>query len=775
MEPASASSPGRVPAPGAVVASTEPASPPGMPKITVALDDPRLADVREGERLHDWSGAARALDSARSTATLTDAEACAWSYVGGRLHMAAGEMADAAAAFERAVAAADGGLPCPLGEYAALRRAQALTRLGRYDEALASVRDAVDQPATHDERQLVLADAYLGKGDRASALPIWRALLAASPHGVRWVDVAFQLATALLDGVDGPTAAHAQEAFDLATRVLLEAPAVADRLDVAALRARAWASLGRREPTTLSPEERAQQVQAWSDGGQPRHAIEAADALLKAVPRGTKEHHEAACKAAVVRAQAKTRVKADDAADAWGTAISRCAGEEALVTALYYGAKASASAHRPAEALERFARVEKLFPKHRLADDACFRAAVLACDEGDETRGLAQLSSLPDVYPDGDMAADALFRVALARLVKQDLEGARLALDRMLAAGLDGGRLSAGRGAYFRARVAQLEGSTADAEERYAALIRQQPLDYYMLLAYARLRSLDDAAARAAIEAGEALESAGPFLTRDHPELTSPAFERFARLLEVGEIESARREAHAGGLLADGVDSEVLWTIGWLYERAGAPDVGHWFARSRLFDYRSHWPQGRWRFAWEVAYPRAWEDAVARRSDETHVPAPLTWAIMREESAFNPDARSVADAIGLMQLIAPTARATARGTVLPFDEESLRRPDVSIALGTRLLSSLRASFPANPALAIAAYNGGARAVRRWLSERGLDDFDVFVERIPFEETRLYIKRVLASEAAYAYLYAPKALDELLAIPMRSSTELLASP
>src|SRR4029077_4612936 len=119
---------------------------------------------------------------------------------------------------------------------------------------------------------------------------------------------------------------------------------------------------------------------------------------------------------------------------------------------------------------------------------------------------------------------------------------------------------------------------------------------------------------------------------------------------------------------------------------------------------------------------------VIRESEATNLPAALTWAIMREESAFNPEARSIADAIGLMQLIAPTARATARGTQLPYDEDALRRPEISIALGTRLLSSLRASFPGNRSLAIAAYNGGSRAVRRWLGERAGDDFDLFVER-----------------------------------------------
>jgi soluble lytic murein transglycosylase len=467
-----------------------------------------------------------------------------------------------------------------------------------------------------------------------------------------------------------------------------------------------------------------------------------------------------------VRAQARRRGKAADLADAWGAAIALCDGDDALVTALYYGGKASASAHRPAESIERFGRVEKLFPTHRLADDACLRAALVACDDGDEPHGLAQLESLPDSYPDGDMGGEALFRVALARLAKQDLDGARDTLDRLIAAGLDGGADTAGRGAYFRARVAQLAGDADDAERRYASLLTEHPLGYYMLLAYARLHAIGEGAARAAVEASAARELPGRFLTGDHPELQSAAFERFLALLEVGEIDSARREAHAGGLLADGIDPEVLWTVAWAYDRAGAPDLGHSLTRARLLDYRDHWPSGRWRLAWEVAYPRVWDGVVARESEAAHVPLPLTWAIMREESAFNADAHSVADAIGLMQLIVPTARATALGTLLPWDEESLRRPEVSIALGTRLLSSLRTSFATDPALAIAAYNGGSGAVRRWLAERGGDDFDVFVEHIPFEETRAYLKRVLSSEAAYAYLYAPESLDELYALPLR---------
>ena len=89
---------------------------------------------------------------------------------------------------------------------------------------------------------------------------------------------------------------------------------------------------------------------------------------------------------------------------------------------------------------------------------------------------------------------------------------------------------------------------------------------------------------------------------------------------------------------------------------------------------------------------------------------------------------------------------------------------MSITLGAKYLGSLRASYPSNRALAIAAYNGGGGSGARWIADRPNEDFDLWVEEIPFEETRAYVKRVLANEASYAYLYAPESLDEVLALP-----------
>ncbi|HLK40175.1 MAG TPA: lytic transglycosylase domain-containing protein [Polyangiaceae bacterium] len=742
----------------------------GMPRLAPVLDDPRLAAAKDEETAGDDAAAAREVDRVAAGATLDPMQRCAWSYVSGRLHLAAGEGAEAAPAFETAAAGGESGAPCPLVSYARLRQAQALLRAGRYDEAIAVARNVGEDLTGRDEAQLVLADALAGKGDRAAAVPIWRDRLGANPRGFRWVDVALQLAGALLDGVDGPPSSRADEAFALTTRVLVEAPVAADKLDAAATRARAWAAKKSSPPPALTPEERARQAQAWLDAQQPKHAKQAAEELLKAWPRSEKAYHEALCKAAVVRAHALPHGKWADAALAWGDAIDRCDGEEALVTALYFGAKASSSAKRNDEALARYARIERLFPKHRLADDARLRASIVLQEEGDGARAVAMLTSLPDAYPEGDMRDEALFRVALDAFSRHDLTGAAAALDRMMALAPEPGRPVAsplsGRAEYFRARVAELQGDTADANKRYAALVAREPLTYYMLLAYSRLRDRDDSLARSTVEAAVASESEGPFLTREHAELASPGLQRFVRLLEVGEVEAARREAANAGLVGEGVDPEVVWTIAWLYDGAGVPETGHSFTRARLVDFRGHWPAGRWKLAWRVAYPRAWDREVSRESESTHVPTALTWAIMREESSFNPQARSAANAVGLMQLMATTARKVAAGTALPYDDQALERPEVSIALGTRLLSSLRASFPVAPALAIAAYNGGPTSVRRWLADPSSNDFDFFVERIPFDETRGYLKRVLASEAAYAFLYAPAALDELLTLPAR---------
>jgi soluble lytic murein transglycosylase len=738
-----------------------------VPRISPVLADRRLVAVnaRVGDR--DWAGAASALATALAATTLSPAEACAWRFELARLRALSSGPADIAAAFDAvAPPESDAGSPgCALAPYASLRAAQAYAKLGRWDDAATRARAVPDGLAVSDDAKLALAEALAAKGDRSSAVALWRARLAASPTGAHWIETAARLAAALLDGADGTAASHAKEAFDLATRVVIEAPGYAESSGASRSRAAALALLhGAGVTDALSLADQARRAKAWLDGGDATRALTEADAVLVAIPKTSTADHGVACDAAVVRARATTHTKGSSA-DAWGEAIARCDGEEPFATALYSGGKASASARRYDEASQRFAKLEQVSPTSRYADDARFRAAMAARDGGDDARFVALLTTLPVAYPDGDMRAEALFQVALYRLGRGENDLAKSVLDQAVAVDPhDHAWATAGRAAYFRARVAQLTGDIADAKARYAKLIADEPLAYYMTQAYARLDALDSPAAKRALADAVAREPKTALVSRPLDELGAAPFDLPIRLLEVGEFDAARRELAAAGELRETSDPDRTWAFALLFDAAGSPDIGHSLVRGSLRELFAHYPAGRWQFAWRAAYPRAFDETVAAASAASDIPAPLTWAIMREESGFIASAKSHANAIGLMQLLPTTARSLAKGMPFEVTEESLERPSVSIPIGAKLLGSLRRTYTTNHALAIAAYNSGTGNVKRWLDARGGSDFDLFVEQIPFDETRGYVKRVLATEAAYAFLYARDALPDVLAIP-----------
>ncbi len=740
-----------------------------LPGVKVLLDDPRLVVARTFASMKDWAAAAKAVHEARP-GDLLAAEACAWDFLEGRLFVLAGSTSEALPAFERAEQPA-----CPLAGHAKLRSAQTLARSGRADDAIARARAVPDDHTSlKDDVNIVLAESFAAKGDRASALPIWRSWLASNAYGSRWVDTSVRIATALLDGVDGAPETRAKEAYDAATRVVVEAPKLADTSGATQARLRAVALLRAKDSTVtdaLSDSERARQAQAWLDANDPSRAFELATAVFQ------KSSGAAACKAAVVRANAAA--KKTPKTDHWNDAVSACEKESApeLVTALYAGAKAR-TGKDPKLALEWFAKVEKLFPTHRLADDARFRAALLIAqgtEEGREDRSEEMLRTLPDAYPSGDMRTEALFRVALAKMSKgrnEDWEAAKPVLDRIVEITPDDRHwASAGRAEYFRARAAAATGDVEGAQKRWEHIVEEHPLSFYMLLSFGRLAAADAGRAKRVLEGAIARDreptakELRAFPSKPLPVVETPAFGRAVKLLEVGDVDAARRELSAAGAVGDSADPEVVWTVGALYNQAGLFELGHAFSRGRLKDHLEHYPEGKWRLEWETAYPRAYEPLVAKASEKYSLPRAIAWGIMREESSFIADVKSPANAFGLMQLIIPTAKGVATGTGFGSDEASLKTPEVSIELGTKLLASLRKQH-GHDALAIGAYNGGSGAVNRWMNNRTTDDLDLFVENVPYEETRNYIKRVLSSVAAYGYLYERKTFDAALAIPLR---------
>ncbi|MFO6379545.1 lytic transglycosylase domain-containing protein, partial [Pseudomonas aeruginosa] len=128
------------------------------------------------------------------------------------------------------------------------------------------------------------------------------------------------------------------------------------------------------------------------------------------------------------------------------------------------------------------------------------------------------------------------------------------------------------------------------------------------------------------------------------------------------------------------------------------------------------------------------------------------FAITRQESAFMSDARSGVGATGLMQLMPGTAKETSRKFGIPLaSTQQLIVPDVNIRLGAAYLSQVHGQFNGNRVLASAAYNAGPGRVRQWLKDTRHLAFDVWIETIPFDETRQYVQNVLS----YAVIYGQK--------------------
>jgi soluble lytic murein transglycosylase len=198
---------------------------------------------------------------------------------------------------------------------------------------------------------------------------------------------------------------------------------------------------------------------------------------------------------------------------------------------------------------------------------------------------------------------------------------------------------------------------------------------------------------------------------------------------------------------------EAVLLVAHLLDRAGDHRAAHGLLRTRARGALRRPPEGENLRAWRIAYPPAFREDVRRWAPAAGVPVDLVQALMREESALDPRAVSPAGAIGLTQLMLPTAREVARQLRLGrVRAQDLATPALNIRLGSRYLGSLLRRFDGSVALALAAYNAGGGAVSRWLADRRALELDEFVEEIPVEETRGYVKRVLRSFAAYRLLY-----------------------
>jgi soluble lytic murein transglycosylase len=489
------------------------------------------------------------------------------------------------------------------------------------------------------------------------------------------------------------------------------------------------------------------------------------------------------CKARFFRAQSvwkeRQRPRAAPLFDEADGACARAGNRDLHAKALYQGARSYASMGNRDAALARYARIEAEHADHTYADDARVRMAELATDAGDEAGATKILAEVPARYPAGDLLNEALWRLAFAAWRGGRLDEALAWLDENL-------RLvpheeiwyAEGRVQYWKGRVFEKQGHAGDARAWYERAVREYPLSVYALLALSRLRAASPGAETALVASlRKGVHEVPAWSFPPRALYADPGFLRAVELARMGQGADARSELAKLGLatsadkhakIIEGAhteDQDLIWITAILLDRAGVWSASHSLPGYGVTTYRLEYPKGIGEAKWKLAYPRAFPALVTKNTRANQLPEALELAIMREESAFSPKTESFANAIGLTQMLVKTAKRFSDGA--PVTREVLLDPAKNIELGARFLGFLWKHFDAAAPLAIAGYNAGEAAVDHWLAERGDLDMDEFMETIPYDETRNYTKRVLASYFTYAWLYGGKPVP---ALPLRARGE-----
>ena len=394
------------------------------------------------------------------------------------------------------------------------------------------------------------------------------------------------------------------------------------------------------------------------------------------------------------------------------------------------------------KALDAFAAVAATGADAEAAEAAYQRARLLQ-DLGRSADAAAAFRAIAARYPSREVAGEALWELGWAAYLANKPKDAEHAWTRLTE--IPGGRGQRIKALYWTGRAREATGGRAAAERLYQRVITEAPRSYYGTLA----------ARRAAAVAPGATDS--PVRLPENPldaVITDPGYVRVDLLRRVGLIDYAWDELEDIAQRAVG-DTVRLYGLTSAYVRDERYHLALRILRrhfSALAATGHELPQA----FWEMLYPFGWRTEVFQAAERLGLDPYLVAAVVREESSYYPQAVSRAGARGLMQLMPATAQPMAAVRGWPFrDGTLLDDPAANIQIGTSFLASLLREF-GDPRLALAAYNAGPGNVRKWWKGRRSDDIEVWVEQIPFDETRNYVKKVSLSWTEYRRIYAPAA-------------------
>lgn len=396
---------------------------------------------------------------------------------------------------------------------------------------------------------------------------------------------------------------------------------------------------------------------------------------------------------------------------------------------------------KPQEFLDGLDAVERQFPASKESAEAKIaRAKYYSTDVIDYAKSVDNLSKAIDagaIGGDGENLWNLGWTYALWGKDDQALQ----IFDRYIRSYPDGDWKT--NSLFWSAKIHDKLRRTAERNAKAQQIVDEFPFSYY---AY-RTKELWGTKSRQ-----QANSNSFPDMNAELAKITEPRLNVVRALQDVGLNRAAAREMK---VLSTKYASNpgVQLMLADVYVQGGEPFKANTVLQRQFRPFVRHGGANIPKRFWEILFPRAYWDAFQAEGQRRGIDPYLLVSITRQESGFEPSTVSNAGAVGLMQIMPEEAsRIAAAGELGEVRREDLFDPHKNIAVGAAEYSQKLKAMNGNHVLAIASYNAGEKAVGTWLEDTPIDDLDLFVETIPYAETRLYVKTVTRNRHEYRRIY-----------------------
>jgi peptidoglycan lytic transglycosylase len=619
----------------------------------------------------------------------------------------------------------------PLYEYALLFEAESLLRTGDATAARAAALRAVGTPESRlAPSALVRAATVLSSaGDEGEAVTLFRRFLARHGDHAEAPAARLALAQALL------TEGRTTEAVRVLNDLWIQAPAAPEAESAARqLRVLGDRGLAGPPPETRERVDRAERLLAAGLGDTAQR--EAEGLLTDGLPTDLRE------RALKIVLDASRRAGRYDAAKAAITRALSTLPPERQPPWLLDLAQLE-KRRSPRLALATLDKLAREYPKSPQAAEALLLKARLLEEASKVSEARTVYEKIAGEHPDEAEAGAALWRLGWLAWFRGAYTEVAASWSRILA--IRGGRGYREAATYWLGRVDEQRGERELAGKRFAQLQGEVPSSYYGVLAAQHSGRTTPPVAH--FSPAAATLPADPL----EPLQADAAYARVEALRAVGLESFADEEMAEMARRALG-DPKLLYALSAAYVQDTRYHLALRILRRHFYPLVQTAAAAVPRAFWEMLYPIGWQSELREAAGRAAIDPLLVAAVVREESSFYPKARSRVGARGLMQLMPETARPMAEARRMGLhNPELLDDPATNLEIGSAYLGVLLREF-GDARLAAAAYNAGPARVREWWGTRRSDDLEVWVEQIPFDETRGFVKRVMLSWNQYRRLY-----------------------